>query len=383
MTYDKNLPKGVVKMEVVDIRSYTLSAPLDKPWKIAGIVMAEMTATVVEVEADNGLVGYGEALTRLGPSAAREVVQNILKPVILGADPMNVDVLWEKMFSTMKSRGHWKGFMIEAISGVDIALWDLIGKALNQPVSTLLGGRHHEKLEAYASSIMLMERSEMVKEAKDLVRQGFKKIKVKVGLGVETDLGNIKAIREGVGPDIGIMLDANCGFSREEALRLGVMLEPLNILWFEEPVPPHDLEGYARLSDSLRIPVVGGESEFTRWGFRDLILRGKVSVIQPDIARCGGFTEARKIAALASSHGVTVAPHTGASGAVSIAAAVHWASSLSNLYLFEHMYTENPLRTKILKDPILECQNSSVKVPTGPGLGIEIDNNKMKKYLKG
>ena len=369
-------------MKVVDIRSYTLSAPLVKPWKIAGIVMAEMTATIVEVEADNGLVGFGEALTRLGPSAAREVVQNILKPAVLGADPMNVDVLWEKMFSTMKSRGHWKGFMIEAISGVDIALWDLIGKALNQPVSTLLGGRHHEKLEAYASSIMLMERSEMVKEAKDLVKQGFKKIKVKVGLGVETDSGNIKAIRETVGPDIGIMLDANCGFSTEEALRLGVMVEPLNILWFEEPVPPHDLEGYARLSDSLRIPVVGGESEFTRWGFRDLILRGKVSVIQPDIARCGGFTEARKIAALASSHGVTVAPHTGASGAVSIAAAVHWASSLSNLYLFEHMYTENPLRTKILKEPILEFQNGFVKVPSGPGLGIEIDKNKMKKYLK-
>jgi len=369
-------------MKLTDVRSYTLSVPLAKPWKIAGIVMAEMTATLVEVEADNGLIGYGEALTRLGPSAAREVVQNILKPVVLGADPGNVDVLWEKMFSTMKSRGHWKGFMIESISGVDIALWDLIGKAMNQPVSRLLGGRHHEKLEAYASSIMLMERPEMVKEAKDLVRQGFKKIKVKVGLGVDTDFGNVKAIREAVGPDIGIMLDANCGFSTEEALRLGVMLEPLNILWFEEPVPPQDLEGYARLSDSLRIPVVGGESEFTRWGFRDLVLRGKVAMIQPDIARCGGFTEARKIAAFASACGVTIAPHTGASGAVSIAAAVQWASSLSNLYIFEHMYTENPLRTEILREPVLECHDAVIKVPGGPGLGIEIDKGKMRKYMK-
>jgi L-alanine-DL-glutamate epimerase-like enolase superfamily enzyme len=161
------------------------------------------------------------------------------------------------------------------------------------------------------------------------------------------------------------------------------MVEPLNILWFEEPVPPQDLEGYARLSESLRIPVVGGESEFTRWGFRDLILRGKVPVIQPDIARCGGFTEARKIAAFASACGVTIAPHTGASGAVSIAAAVQWASSLSNLYIFEHMYTENPLRTEILKDPVLECHDAVIKVPGGPGLGIEIDKNKMKKYMKG
>ena len=370
-------------MKVVDIRAYTISAALDKPWRIAGIVMAEMTATILEVEADNGLIGYGEALTRLGPSVAREVVTSVLKPVVIGADPMNVDVLWERMFSTMKSRGHWKGFLIEAISGVDIALWDLIGKALNQPVSTLLGGRHHEKLEAYASSIMLMERGEMVKEAQDLVRKGYRKIKVKLGLGVDTDFGNVQAIREAVGPDIGIMLDANSGYSREEALRLGVRLEPLSILWLEEPVLPHDLEGYARLSDSLRIPVAGGESEFTRWGFRDLIQRGKVSIIQPDIARCGGFTEGRKIAALAGSHGVSVAPHTGASGAVSIAAAVHFASSLSNFHLYEHMYTENPLRTEILKEPILECENGFVKVPTGPGLGIEIDRDKMKRFVRG
>jgi L-alanine-DL-glutamate epimerase-like enolase superfamily enzyme len=369
-------------MKIIDVRAYTLSAPLEKPWKIAGIVMAEMTATIVEVEADNGLIGYGEALTRLGPSAVREVVASILRPVVIGSDPLNVDVLWERMFSTMKSRGHWKGFMIEAVSGVDIALWDLIGKALQKPISTLLGGRHREKLEAYASSIMLMDRPEMVKEARDLVGKGFRKIKVKLGLGVETDCGNIRAIREAIGPGIGIMLDANCGYTMEEASRLGVLLEPLDILWLEEPVPPYDLEGYARLSETLRIPVAGGESEFTRWGFRDLILKGKVSVIQPDIARCGGFTEARKIAALASSLGVPVAPHTGASGAVSIAAAVHWASSLSNFYIYEHMYTENPLRTEILHEAVLEFQDGFVKVPAGPGLGIEIDPKRMKRYLR-
>jgi D-galactarolactone cycloisomerase len=369
-------------MTIIDVRAYTISAPLAKPWRFAGVVISETTATIVEVEADNGLIGYGEALTRLGPSVAREVVTSVLRPVVIGADPMNVDVLWERMFSTMKSRGHWKGFMIEAISGVDIALWDLIGKALNQPVSTLLGGRHHEKLEAYASSIMLMERKDMVKEAQDLVGQGYRKIKAKVGLGVDTDFGNIQAIRQAVGPEVGIMLDANSGYSTEEALRLGVMIEPLGILWLEEPVPPHDLEGYARLTNSLRMPVAGGESEFTRWGFRDLILRGKVSIVQPDIARCGGFTEGRKIAALASSHGVIVAPHTGASGAVSLAAAVHFASSLSNFYLYEHMYTENPLRTEILKDPILECENGFVTVPTGPGLGIEIDKEKLKRFVR-
>lgn len=369
-------------MKIQDVRAYTLSVPLRKPWKIAGITMSEMTAGVVEVETDTGLVGYGEALTRLGPEATCEIVRSILKPVVLGADPMKIDVLWEKMFATMKSRGHWKGFMIEAISGVDIALWDLLGKALNQPVSTLLGGRYRENLEAYASSIMLMDRSEMVREAQDLVQQGFKKIKVKIGLDVETDWGNIRAIREAVGPQIGIMLDANSGFSTEEAIRLGTRLEPLDILWIEEPVPPYDLEGYARLSETLRIPIAAGESEFTRWGFRDLILRGKVSVIQPDITRCGGFTEGRKIAALASAHGVRIAPHTGASGAISIAAAVHYAASLPDLYIYEHMYTENPLREDLLKDPVLACEKGIIRVPEGPGLGIELDPRKVKKYRR-
>jgi D-galactarolactone cycloisomerase len=368
-------------MRITDIRAYTLSTPLDKPWRIAGLVMAEMTATMVEVETDNGLVGYGEALTRLGPSAVREVILCILKPVLMAADPMDVDVLWERMFSTMKSRGHWKGFMIEAISGVDIALWDILGKALNQPIARLLGGRHPENLEAYASSIMLMDRPEMVREAKELAQRGFRKIKVKLGLGVETDFGNIKAIRQAVGPDVGIMVDANCGYTAGDALRLGVMLEPLNILWFEEPVPPYDLDGYARLSDALRIPVAGGESEFTRWGFRDLILRGKVSIIQPDITRCGGFTEGRRIAALAGAHGIPVAPHTGASGAVSIAAVVQFSSSLSNLCIFEHMYTENPLREDILKVPVLECEKGFVHAPGGAGLGIDIDQSKLSRYL--
>jgi len=149
------------------------------------------------------------------------------------------------------------------------------------------------------------------------------------------------------------------------------LLEPLNILWFEEPVPPQDLEGYARY------PILCGSPWWGRirihpLGFRDLILRGKAPMIQPDIARCGGFTEARKIAALASSCGVTVAPHTGASGAVSIAAAVQWASSLSNLYIFEHMYTENPLRTEILKDPVLECHDAVIKVPAAPVWGLRL-----------
>jgi L-alanine-DL-glutamate epimerase-like enolase superfamily enzyme len=310
----------------------------------------------------------------------REVIESILKPVLMGQDPLQVDVLWEKMFSTMMSRGHWKGFMIEAISGVDIALWDLLGKVLDQSVAVLLGGRHHDALESYASSVMIMDTADMLKEAHSLVEQGYGKIKFKIGQGARKDFEYLKAARESLGPDIGIMVDANCGYDLEEALRLGNKLGELGILWFEEPIPPQQKESYARLAEHLDVPVVAGECEFTRWGFRDLILHGKVPVIQPDIARCGGFTEARKIAALASTFGVKIAPHTGASGAVSVAAAVQFAASLSNLLIFEHMYPENPLREDILTERVLECRDGMVCVPTGPGLGIELDPGKVARY---
>jgi L-alanine-DL-glutamate epimerase-like enolase superfamily enzyme len=367
-------------MKINDVRAYYLRTPLKKPWRISGLTMTEMTALIVEVETDNGLIGYGEALTRLGPLATKAIIDDILRPVLLGADPIEVDVLWEKMFATMMSRGHWKGFMIEAISGVDIALWDIKGKALNQPVHKLMGGCHHPKFEAYASSIMIMDKEEMVKEAEELVRKGFNKIKLKIGQDVEKDFEYIKAARQVLGPQIGIMIDANSGYTFEAAKRLGNMLASLNILWFEEPVPSYDYEAYARLNDCLPMPVVAGESEFTRWGFRDLIVRGNVPVIQPDVARCGGLTEAMKIAALASAHGVSVAPHTGASGAVSIAASMQFAAYLSNFYLFEYMYPENPLRENILKNDIFKCENGYLTIPDGPGLGIDMDLHKLEQY---
>ena len=226
-------------------------------------------------------------------------------------------------------------------------------------------------------------KEEMLKEAAELIRRGFNKIKLKIGQGVERDLDYIKTARQALDPQIGIMIDANSGYTFESALRLGKMLEPLNILWFEEPVPPYDYNAYARLNDALPMPVVAGECEFTRWGFRDLIVRGKVPVIQPDVARCGGLTEARKIAALASAHGVTVAPHTGASGAVSIVASMHYAASLSNFYVFEYMYPENPLREDILKADVFKCENGYMKIPDEPGLGIELDEENIAKYRKG
>jgi L-alanine-DL-glutamate epimerase-like enolase superfamily enzyme len=369
-------------VKITEVEAFSLTAPLKEPWKIAKVVMREMTCTLVKISTDSGIVGVGESLTRLGPEAARAIVDHILKPVLIGADPFDVEVLWEEMFSTMRTRGHNKGFMIEAMSGVDIALWDIMGKAANLPVHKLLGGKARGKVEAYASSLLFKPTDELVAEALDLVEQGYRGIKLKIGQGIQKDAHNVREIRKAIGNDIDLMLDANSGFDAHSAIALGRELEPYNVCWFEEPVPPDDLEGYRKVAQALKISVAGGESEFTRYGFRDLITKGKVAVIQPDVARAGGISEVKKIAIVASLYNLPYCPHTGASGAVCVAASLQLAASIPNFQIFEFMYPPNPLREDILKEPLPPVKDGFIEIPDKPGLGIELDEDKIERYLR-
>jgi L-alanine-DL-glutamate epimerase-like enolase superfamily enzyme len=311
------------------------------------------------------------------------IVEEILAPLLLGKDPFQVERIWEEMYGVMRARGHSKGFMVEAISGVDIALWDLIGKALQQPLHRILGCYSSSSLPAYASSIFFKGKEAMIQEAEGLVSSGFSAVKLKIGMGLEQDLENVSTLRKTLGDEVKLMVDANCGYDRCSALKLGRKLEELNTYWYEEPLPPEDLEGYATLSQALHLPIAAGESEFTRYGFRELIGRGKVNVIQPDVARAGGITECRKIAALASAHDLSCSPHTGASSAVSIAASLQWAATLPNFLAFEYMYAPNPLREELLLEPISLTADGQVQVPQGPGLGIELDERALERFSGG
>jgi L-alanine-DL-glutamate epimerase-like enolase superfamily enzyme len=368
-------------MKITNVEAFSLTAPLKEPWKIAKVVIREMTCTLVKISTNAGITGIGESLARLGPEATRAIVDKILKPILIGADPFDVEILWEQMFSALRTRGHHKGFMIEAISGVDIALWDIIGKATNLPVYKLLGGKAREKVEAYASSLLFKETDVLVKEAVELVEEGYRSIKLKIGQGIQKDAHNVKAIREAIGDGINLMVDANSGFDAHNAIALGKELERHHVFWMEEPVPPDDLCGYQKVSRALTIPVAAGESEFTRYGFRDLITQGNIAIVQPDVARAGGISEVKKIAVLASSYNLPYCPHTGASGAVCVAASIQLSAAIPNFLIFEYMYPPNPLREDILKEPLLEVHNGYIQVPDKPGLGIELDEGKVAEYM--
>ncbi|MBI3988705.1 MAG: mandelate racemase/muconate lactonizing enzyme family protein, partial [candidate division NC10 bacterium] len=310
-------------MKITDVEATVLVAKLPEPWQIAGTIFRHSYMTLVRIRSDAGFTGYGECIVRHGPGATKAIVEEVLRPILVGKDPFEIEGRWDEMFMMLRNRGHHSGFFLEAMAGVDIALWDLMGKALNLPVHQLMGGFGRAHLPAYASSLLFKDLAALEKEAETLMAQGFKAVKLKVGKGLPEDIRNVKAIRKIIGEDVKLMVDANGAFDAATAVEVGKGLEDHGVYWFEEPVPPDDLPGYAALKRALTIRIAGGESLFSRFDFRDFIERRLLDVVQPDIARAGGFTECRKIAAMASASHIPYAPHTGASGALCVIASLH------------------------------------------------------------
>ncbi len=370
-------------MRITNVEPIVLMAPVKEPWRIGTAVFTSMNSVLVRVDTDEGISGYGECMVRFAPEAAAAIVEKILKPVAVGQDPFHVELIWDRMYRVMRGRGHSKGFVLESMSGVDIALWDLMGKALGQPVHRILGSYGRGYLQVYASSLLFKPTELLVREAEELAAQGYGAVKLKIGQGIETDLRNVDGIRWALGESVKLMVDANCAYDTLEALELGRRLESSGVYWFEEPVAPENLEGYSKLAHALDMPIAGGESEFTHWAFKELLTREAIDIVQPDLGRCGGFTEARKIAALASAFDVPVAPHTGASSAVEVAAAIQWAAALPNLLTFEWMYPPNPLREELLVEPLPPMRDGQIEVPQKPGLGIEIDEKALLRFRAG
>jgi L-alanine-DL-glutamate epimerase-like enolase superfamily enzyme len=368
-------------MKITDIKTHIVSAAMPTPWRIGHYVLDRAYAILVEVFTDEGITGIGESIGRLGPKVSQSIIDDILAPCLIGANPMEIEGLWTRMFHLMRYRGHTRGFYLEAISGVDIALWDINGKALGLPVHQLMMGCNRREVPVYASSIFFDTPDKMAEVAVKLVERGFKAIKVKVGQGVEIDTACMEKIRQTVGPDVKLMVDANSAFHAPDASRLGKRLDALDVIWFEEPVPPDDLEGYKTLSSKLDMAIAAGEGEFTIYGVRRLLEHG-VSVFQPDVARSGGITEARKMATLCQAFQAQFAPHTGASSAVCMAAAMHLSAAVPNFMIYEHMVGENPLAEALLTEPLPTPKDGTITIPNKPGLGIEIDRNALEKFRK-
>ena len=377
--------------KIKTITCHVVAADVTRPFMSSrGWLYKTRGTCLVEIETQDGIVGWGECY---GPSAvAKAFIDTQLTAQVIGRDAFDVEVIWEHLYNRIKDYGQ-TGMAIAAISGIDIALWDIIGKACGKPVHKLIGGAFRSEVQAYATGLYFtnMDRlvEEAVEEAEGYARQGFRAIKMKIGLGaIERDYARVSAVRKAIGNDIRLMVDANHCYSVPNAIRLGRKLEALDIEWFEEPISPEDIDGYIEVTRALDMAVAGGENDFTRWGFRDKITRKAMDIVQPDVCAAGGITECKKIATMASAHGVECVPHAWGS-AVGLAATLQFLAALPDqppcLFprapLFEFEQEENPFRDHLALEPIRQ-HGGMVKIPDGPGLGIEIDRTVIERYRK-
>jgi L-rhamnonate dehydratase len=270
---------------------------------------------VVEIFTNDGLVGIGNAA--LAPLVTKQTIDSYLKPLLINQDPWDIEFLWQHMYRKTMAFGR-KGIGMAAISAVDIALWDILGKSAKQPVYRLLGGMTKPRIPVYASRLYSVELDKLAAEAKRYKEEGYRAMKLRFGwgsadgaAGMQRNLDLVRTVREAVGEKIDVMADAYMGWTLDYAKRMLPLLEPFHLRWLEEPVIPDDIRGYAELKSYGRIPIAGGEHEFTLYGFRDLLEARAVDYIQFDTNRVGGISQARKIAALAEAYSIPVIPHAG------------------------------------------------------------------------
>ncbi len=378
---------NIRSMKIASITTTPLAATPPRPVEFSIGTFATFYATLVTVRTDNGLVGVGECIVRRAPEIVTTIVERLLAPHLIGRDPWDVEGLWDEMLTLLRRWGHSRGFVLEAMSGIDIALWDLLARSVGKPLYKFLGGAGRDRVRCYVSKIYFDEIPRMADEARRLVAQGHIALKVQLGWpaargGHHADVRTVRAIREAVGPDVEIMVDANGAYDVGTAVRVGRQLEEFNLAWLEEPVPADDLDGYAHLRRSVRVPLAAGETEFGLFGFRDLIARGCVDVLQPEVARIGGVTPARRLWAMAHAHNLLYAPHTGFSGGVAHLASLHLAGAAPNFYTYEYMgtvYVQNPLRD-IFTTPFPSPREGYIALPDGPGLGLEVDSEAVRRF---
>jgi D-galactarolactone cycloisomerase len=374
-------------MKITAVRTHVLEAKLSQPFAYSRAWYDTRMAMVAEIETDAGLVGWGECY---GPARMTSAVVKTIAPWLIGQDPLCTDVLWQDIYARLRDHGQ-KGVVIQGLSGIDIGLWDIKGKHFGVPVHELMGGARRTEVQAYATGLYRAKSGDplryLAEEATGYAAEGFKAVKLKVGFGVAEDAAVTRAVRAAIGPDVALMVDANHAFDAVAAIRLGRMIEEHDIGWYEEPVPPEDLAGYRAVKAALSIPIAGGECEFTRFGFRDLLVSRAVDIVQPDTCAAGGLSECKKIADMAEAFGVRYNPHVWGTG-IAIAASLqllailptHTPTSLAPLApMLEFDRTEHPIRQALLTRPI-EHSRGIVRVPDGPGLGIEIDRKALKRF---
>lgn len=331
-------------------------------------------AVLIRVETDEGLIGWGECHHGRCPGAIAKLVDTTLSELVLGMDAFDVVGVWQKVYR-MQLASHGMGAAAAmALSGLDIALWDLRGKATGWPLYRLLGGRA-KPVPAYAGGISLgwQAPEALAEEAATYVAQGYRALKLRVGDSPARDLARARAVRAALGPDVDILVDANTSYSVEDVRRTMPGYEELAIGWLEEPFPPHDIRSYKEAAKLGTVSLAAGENHFTRFEFNRLIEDGAIRIAQPDLSKCGGVTETMRIAALTSAWKIPVNPHTSATG-INMAATIHLLAAVDNGGYFEgDVAHHNPFRDQVGGTPYAVDAEGCVRPLEGPGLGLEID----------
>lgn len=373
-------------MNIARIEPFVIANKLDTPFYFSQWQYDIRKICIVKVTLEDGTYGWGEGY---GPAGVIKAGIEFFTPFLLGREALGHEVIWQEMYHRSLDYAR-SGTLQAAISAIDVALWDIKGKLLGQPVSVLLGGVKNPIIEPYATGLYFTKvdnlEEELVSEALHYKREGFKAIKMKVGLGIKKDVKYVAAIRKAIGTDMRLMIDANHAYNYREALELAQKVSLYDISWFEEPVSPEDYEGYRRLRENTTMPIAGGECEYLKFGFKRLLENECVDIVQPDICACGGLTEAKGIATLAKAYSKDVVPHTWGTW-IAISAATHFVGNLdenpgrmyNDLPTMELDRTENALRDEVTQHS-LKLGNGLLHVPKTPGLGVDVDMDALEKY---
>ena len=366
-------------MKITDVKTIRLRAQIPPDGQVFSRsgVRNSRSATLVQVDTDEGIFGLGSCS---GNGELIEViVAKVLKPLLIGMDPTDIDAIWDKAYIR---GGHkefgTRGIGVVALSGVDVALWDILGKARGVPLYQLLGGKCRDKVPVYATALYPEEPANVAKRARAFAEQGFHGVKIKVGFDLDHDIRIVRAVREELGKDFIVMTDANQGYSVDVALKASEAFADSGAFWLEEPLFVEDIEGHALLREKGKTPIAVGENLQMSYAFENFIARGAVDFIQPDVARAGGISEIRKITAMAAKHKVPVSFHTWGDG-VALAASIHLSAALKDCIVMELDYTYNPLREELLGDPF-KVQNGYLIPPEKPGLGIELNQTALERF---
>lgn len=365
-------------------RDYSTAYPLRV--RSMPLYSSDLTAVLVKVTTDDGVIGWGESKGVVAPTAVKNILEEMVIPCVLGMNALDIGLVRERMIGLMRLRGHLQGFFQEAISGIEIALWDIKGKVANLPVYSLLGGAFRDRIATYASGLAGLKDSHGAADVKRIqddarlaMEKGFNGLKIAIGAGRTPDLVSVDAVREVVGPDFAVLVDAGGCYDYHTALRVARELERRNVFWFEAPLPIDDFSGYVDLSKAVDIPI-SNDLLWTTGLVKDLLQRGAKVIFLPEVLKAGGLLECRQIADLLDRFQLPFAPHVSQGTALQFAATAHVCASAPNFLICEYWWQDNPLGDAILKRP-LESADGCLLVPQGPGLGIEIDEEAIKPFV--